>query len=338
MENKLRVVFLDPQSVDMRNYWQGLAAEYGFDFMSPFSGDDAEADALLAGADVFLVQRRPLTAAMINSAPKLKFIQKYGCRRDGIDLQAARQRGLGVALMSLPGTAAVAEHVFALMLSAAKRIVVAHQLTASGAYQQLGIQPQVTSERSHAFQWMKITGLEELRRLTLGIIGFGEIGTEVAKRAHAFEMDVIYHDHQQLEPDLEAELGVKYCSKDELLQRADFITLHAPHTPMTDKMIGARELTLMKPTAFLINCSRGGVIDEAALVEALHEHRIAGAGLDVFLQEPVPFDHPLLALDNVILTPHIAGGKGGARERQPRSVFANIRRVFDGQPVEYRIL
>lgn len=337
MPEKIKVVFLDPHTPEMIAYLQNLAVDYGLDFTAPTSSDENELNSLLASAQVAIVQRRPLTAELIAKASDLKFIQKYGCRRDLIDVQSAKARGISVALMSLPGTVAVAEHVFALMLALAKRIIPSHNQTASGAYRQLGIEPKLTSERSHGFQWMKVTGLEELRQLTLGIVGFGEIATEVAKRARAFEMKVIYHDRKQLDPELETELGVTYCTKENLLRNADFITLHAPHTPETEKSIGANEIGMMKPTAYLINCSRGGVVDETALVQALKEHKIAGAGLDVFVEEPTPYDNPLLALDNVVLTPHIAGGKGGARERQPRAVFANIARFFNDQPVEYLV-
>lgn len=336
-QEPLRIVFVDTQTPEQLLWLREFARPFELTIEAPSTPDLAELQRLLAEADGVVVQRRPLTAEMIAASPRLRVIQKMGGWRDGIDLPAARARGIAVALMPLPGSMAVAEHAMALILACAKKIVLAHQLTVSGAYRDLGIEPKVTSERSHGFQWMKIQGLEELHGLTLGILGFGDIGNELAKRALAFDMRVVYHKRTPLPADLEAELGVSYASKDDMLRQADFVALTTPLTPETEKAIGARELALMKPTAYLINVCRGGVVDEDALVAALRAHRIAGAGLDVFVQEPVPYDHPYLTLDNVTLTPHIAGGKGGARERQMSAVLGNLKRFADGQPLEHRI-
>jgi phosphoglycerate dehydrogenase-like enzyme len=195
----------------------------------------------------------------------------------------------------------------------------------------------LTEQRRHKFQWMKLPGLLEVTGHTLGIIGLGEIGTETARRARAFGMNVLYNKRQRLPQAVEVADHLTYAEKNDLLRHADFVLLSSPLTPETEGMIGARELALMKPTAFLVNISRGGVIDEAALVEALQSHRIAGAGLDVFVYEPIPFDHPLLACDNVILTPHIGGGTGGARDRQMNDVLANVQRFVRDEPILHRV-
>jgi phosphoglycerate dehydrogenase-like enzyme len=137
---------------------------------------------------------------------------------------------------------------------------------------------------------------------------------------------VLYNKRSRLDPEVEQAEGVEFAAKDDLLRAADFVLLSTPLTPETENMIGARELALMQPTAYLVNICRGGVIDEAALVDALRDGRIAGAGLDVFVYEPIPFDHPLLQLPNVILTPHIGGGTGGARDKQMEDVLANVAR------------
>ena len=332
-----QIVFVDPMPADRLGELQELGKPFGLDVAAPATRDAAELDALLAEADGMVIQSRPLTPELLAAAPKARVVQKLGGRRDGIDLGTTRARDIAVALMTTPGAAAVAEHALALMLGCAKKLVPGHNMTVSGAYRELGIEPRVTSQRSHGFQWMKIPGLVELNGLTLGIFGFGNIGTEIAKRAQAFNMTVLYHKRHRLPADLESELGVTYADKDELLRDADFVVMISPLTPETEKAIGARELDLMKPTAYLINVSRGGVIDEPALVEALKANRIAGAGLDVFVQEPVPYDHPYLTLDNVLLTPHIAGGKGGAGQRQAVAVFENLKRFFDGQPMKQQI-
>jgi phosphoglycerate dehydrogenase-like enzyme len=334
----IRVVMADPLAPEQLAFLQDIAAPLGIELAAPLSETEDELKGLLANAEAVVVQHKPFTGQLMEAAPRLKMIQKMGCRSDGIDVAAARQKNIAVALMSLPGAVAVAEHVLALILALAKKILPGHAATVEGAYRKLGIEPKITTEHSHGFQWMKMNDMMvELRGQTLGIIGFGEIGTEIARRARAFDMAVIYYNRRRLAADLEAELGVSYCPKDELLMRADFVSLNTPLSPETEKSIGARELALMKPTAYLINASRGGVIDEPALVDALRSRKIAGAGLDVFVQEPVPFDHPYLSLDNVVLTPHIAGGKGGARERQPRAVFTHISAYFAGQPIEYRV-
>ena len=172
---------------------------------------------------------------------------------------------------------------------------------------------------------------------SLGIIGFGEIGTEVARRAQAFGMTVRYTKREPLSPVLESLLNVEYRPLPALLAESDVVLLATPHTAETDKIINAETLMYMRPTASLVNICRGGVIDEPALVAALREGRIAGAGLDVFREEPVPYDHPYLSLSNVILTPHIGGGTGGAREKQLRDVLANVARHAAGEAALHRV-
>ena len=334
----LRVLLLDVHEPDQLAWAQDLAGPLGLDLAAPLTPGRDELLGLLPAAEGLIVHHRPANAEAIEAASHLRLIQKYGGRRDGIDTDAARRRGIAVAIMPLAGAMAVAEHAMALVLACAKKIVPAHHLTVAGAYRDLGIQPAVTSERSHGFQWMKIPGLEELSGLTMGIFGFGDIGNEVARRALAFGMRVIYHKRTPLPADLETELDVAYAPKDDLLRQADFLVLTSPLTPETEQAIGERELSLMKPTAYLVNVSRGGVVDEPALAAALREHRLAGAGLDVFVQEPIPFDHPFLTLDNVTLTPHIAGGKGGARQRQMLAVLENLARFARGEPCLHRIV
>jgi glyoxylate reductase len=333
-----RALLLDVYEPDQLAWAQDLAGPRGLELTAPLTPGWDELMGLVRAAEGLIVHHRPANAEVIGAASHLRLIQKYGGRRDGIDTDAARRRGITVATMPLAGAIAVAEHAMALVLACAKKIVPAHQLTVTGAYRDLGIRPAVTSERSHGFQWMKIPGLEELSGLTMGIFGFGDIGNEVARRALAFGMRVLYYKRTPLPADLEAELGVACVSKDDLLRRSDFLVLTSPLTPETEKTIGERELSLMKPTAYLVNVSRGGVIDEAALAAALRDHRLAGAGLDVFVQEPIPSDHPFLTLDNVTLTPHIAGGKGGARQRQMLAVLENLARFARGEPCLHRIV
>jgi glyoxylate reductase len=171
----------------------------------------------------------------------------------------------------------------------------------------------------------------ELAGKTVGLIGFGRIGREVAKRARAFDTTIIYHDLVRAPATVEAELGATYVSRDDLLRRADVVSLHAPLTAETRGMIGERELRLMRSDAVLINTARGALIDEHALARALAKEWIAGAGLDVFAQEPPSTDNPLLAFPNVVLTPHVAAGTRDAYRTKMQAVFSNMQRVARGE-------
>ncbi len=279
---------------------------------------------LVADAHALVTRSAPVSEAELAAAPRARLVQKYGGREDGIDLDAAAGADIAVATMPLRGCIAVAECAMTLVLALSKQLVVAHQATVTGAYRGLGLTPEPTSQRKHAFQWMKLPGLFEVAGRSIGIVGFGEIGTEIARRAQAFDMNVSYTKRTRLPGHLEDRLEVTFKPLDELLATSDVVVVAAPHTPETHRLIGAEQLSLMRPSAVLVNISRGGLIDEPALVEALREHRIAGAGLDVYVEEPVPADNPLLGLDSVILTPHIGGGTGGAREKQLRDVLENV--------------
>jgi phosphoglycerate dehydrogenase-like enzyme len=330
------VLFLEPKGEADFAWIGALPAAQGLRLLAPPTGGTEALAPLLPEAEVIVTQDQPVTAALIAAAPKLRLIQRYGARPLGIDLAAAQAANVAVATMPLHGCIAVAELAMTLILALSKNLIKAHDATVRGSYRDLGVEPILTEQRKHKFQWMKLGGLLEVTGHTLGIIGYGEIGSETAKRARAFGMNVIYNKRSPLPADIEAADGVTYAAKDDLLRAADFVLLSAPLTPETQGMIGARELALMKPAAYLVNISRGGVIDEAALVAALRSRQIAGAGLDVFVYEPIPFDHPLLALDNVILTPHIGGGTGGARDRQMGDVLANVQRFVRGEDLRHR--
>lgn len=325
------ITWLDAQPADEVAFARGLLPE-GFEIAAPVNDDDAERRRLLAGADAILTRSAPVDDAVLSAAPHVKLVQKYGGREDGIDLDAAGRAGAAVAVMPLRGCIAVAELAMTLLLALSKQLVEAHTATVTGAYRELGLEPIKTSERVIAFQWMKLPHLFEVHGKTLGIIGYGEIGTEVSRRARAFGMDVLYTKRHRLPPALEERLEVVWSDLDALLAESDVVLLTLPHTSDSERLIGARELELMRPDAYLINTSRGGLIDDAVLVRALRDRTIAGAALDVFVDEPVPYDHPLLSLDNVILTPHIGGGTGGARVKQMGDVLDNIVRFFrDGE-------
>jgi glyoxylate reductase len=325
------IAWLDPQPVVEVEFAQSLLPP-GFEIVAPTGDDPAERSGLLAGADAIVTRHMPVDEGVLRDAPRARFVQKYGGREDGLDLGAAERAGTAVAVMPLRGCIAVAELAMTLVLALSKQLVKAHQATVGGAYRELGLDPVRTSERVIAFQWMKLPSLFEVHGRTLGIVGYGEIGTEVSRRARAFGMNVLYTKRARLPSALERRLEVEWTDLDALLMESDVVLLTVPHTAETERLIGERELQLMRPDAYLVNTARGGLVDEDALVRALQQRRIAGAGLDVFVDEPIPHDHPLLSLDNVILTPHIGGGTGGARVKQMSDVLENIVRFFrDGE-------
>jgi glyoxylate reductase len=332
------VHMLDPMPETEVIFAQSLLPETGFLVTAPAPDASAPSLELLATADAIVTRAEPVTAEILAASPNVKVVQKYGGRPDRLDLDAAEKAGVAVAVMPLCGCIAVAELTMTLILALSKQLITAHRLTATGAYRDLGLEPTPSSQRVHAFQWMKLPHLQEVRGTTLGLIGFGEIGTEVARRARAFEMNVLYYKREPLAAAIEEMLGVRAAPLDDLLRTSDFISLHVPHGPETDRLIGARELALMKPTASLINTCRGPVVDEAALIAALRERTIASAALDVFTLEPLQFDSPPTQLDNVILTPHIGGGTGGAREKQMRDVLANVVRFASREPLQHRLV
>ena len=335
--SEFKVVFVDPKTPEELEWIAELEPVSSLEVTAPENDSREVLEEMLRTANAIVTQRRSVDAAVIESAPQLKLIQRYGTRPDGVDLEAARKAGVQVATMPLRGCIAVAELAITLVLALSKKLIEAHRATVSGAYRDLEVEPMKTSQRRHNFQWMSLPGLLEVYGRKLGIIGFGEIGTETARRARALGMEVLYNKRTRLSPSAEAAEGVRYATKDELLREADFIHLSTPLTPETEKMIGARELSLMRPTAFLVNTCRGGVVDEDALVDALKAEKIAGAGLDVFVYEPIPYDHPLLKCDNVILTPHIGGGTGGARVKQMVDVLENVAEFAQGGTPEHRV-
>ena len=331
----MKVVLLDPTARDDLAFLAGFAP--GIDPVAP-DPPERSPDALLPGAAAIVSRRVPVTGEVMDAAGgSLRLVQLASGRRDRVDLGAARSRGVPVALMPQAGCIAVAEHALLLMLGLSKKVVRAHAATAGGEYRELGINPIRTEERLHRFQWMQLPGIFELHGRTLGLVGFGEIATEVARRAGAFGMEVVYWSRRRLPAEIEEEEGVAHRDLPDLLAESDFVSLHVPLTAETERLIDAGALARMKPDAYLVNTCRGGVVDEDALVEALAAGRIAGAGLDVFLYEPVPHDHPLLRLDNVLLAPHLGGGSGGARVKHARDVMANLVALRDGQPLRHLV-
>jgi phosphoglycerate dehydrogenase-like enzyme len=285
---------------------------------------------LIPQAEAVYIYQHLLPAEFIRSAPSLRFIQKHGLNCKNIDLSAATARGIPVATIPLVRNATVAEQAMALMLACSRKIIPGHQAVVGAVYREMGIEPIKTAQREHKGNWPKIANLAELKEASVGIIGLGDIGMEIARRCRAFDMEVFYYQRQPHPPAVEAMYEARYLPLDELLARVDYLVLVLPHTSESEGLIGAKELARMKPSATLINVARGAVVDEEALAEALQKRTIAMAGLDVFRVEPLPASSPLLALPNVVLTPHTAGGSAGSRSRDRAAGLANILRFFDG--------
>ena len=260
----------------------------------------------LADADALIVRSATrVDAAVLAAAPRLQVIGRAGVGVDNIELDAATRRG--ILVMNTPGSnsVSVAEHAFALLLSLARSI------------------PQL-SNGIHAGKWEKGGAAgSEVRGKLLGLIGLGRVGFEVARRARAFEMRVAACD-PFISPDVALESGVELLPLDDLLARADFLSLHASLSPATEKMINAAALAKMKPGARLINTARGELVDEQALADALRSGRLAGAAIDVFTEEP-PRNSPLLGLPNLIATPHIAGSTAEAQEEVGFLIAQQVR-------------
>lgn len=293
-------------------------------------GEEALAD-LITKADAVYIYQHFLPSELIQSAPSLRFIQKHGLNCKNIDVGAATERGIPVATLPLFRNVTVAEHVLALMLACARKIVPGHRAVENAVYREMGIEPIRTSQREHRGNWAKIANLIELKGTSVGIIGLGDIGMEVAKRCRAFEMNLFYHQRQQHSADVEAMFEARFLGLAELLETVDYLVLVLPHAPDSEGLIGAAELARMKPTATLINVARGAIVDEDALADALASGGIAMAGLDVYREEPLPVSSRLLNMENVVLAPHTGGGSQRSRAIDRPAALANILRFFDGE-------
>jgi D-3-phosphoglycerate dehydrogenase len=262
--------------------------------------------ALLRDSHAVVAGVEPYTDAVLRSVPELRTIARWGVGVDNIDIDAATR--LGVVVTNTPGLLvdAVADLAFALLLATARRLVEADAAVRTANWR--GIRGRLV--------WGK----------TLGIVGVGEIGTAVARRARGFDMTVLGYDPMPRED--ARRLGVAYVRLNELLRQADFVSLHAPATETTRGLIAENELALMKPTAILINTARGSLVDQKALYEALRDGRIAGAGLDVFDREPPDPNDPLLSLPNCIFSPHSGSNEWETVERINRQVAENILAAF----------
>jgi D-3-phosphoglycerate dehydrogenase len=256
---------------------------------------------------------------VIDAAPNLQVIGRHGVGVDNIDVAAATARGIPVVFTPNANALSVAEWTLTAIGALAKGLLIYDKATREGQW-----------ERRNEYV------IVDLDQKTLGLVGIGRIGSLVATKAQAaYNMKVLAYD-PYIPPERAQGLGVTLCnSLEEVLREADFVSLHLPLTPESRGLIGKEELALLKPTSFLINAARGGIVDEDALVEALRAGKLAGAALDVFAQEPPPEDHPLWDLDNVIVAPHIAALTIECVIRMATTVARNVRDVLEGRRPEF---
>ncbi|MED4074392.1 2-hydroxyacid dehydrogenase [Priestia endophytica] len=289
------------KSVDMEvNYWVDL--------------NDEKREQALREANYLITASYPITRELLEKAPNVKLIQKTGSGVDNIDLKAAAEFGIHVASTPGANSNSVVELTIGMIISLYRKLHFLDRLTKNGEWK----------------MWEYRTTMFEMNGKTHGVIGIGNIGRKVAQLSKAFGTNVIYYDVNRLSTEEEKELGITYVTFDNLLSQSDIISLHIPLIPETRNLISDKELNLMKSTAILVNVARGNIIDEQALAEALKCNRLLGAALDTWASEPINSDNPLLQLDNVLATPHIAGGTRDVLETVLRLSFENIRKVEAG--------
>jgi phosphoglycerate dehydrogenase-like enzyme len=282
----------------------------------PFHDHLDDEDAIVARLRDFEIvlawrEKTPLPGRLIERLPKLEFIATMGHVNNSIDVAAARRRGIPVS-GSRPDLFPVAELAFALILALARNVVLEDKRTRAGA-------------------WQTTIGLE-LRGRTLGLLGLGTIGGEAATIGRGFGMEVIAWS-RSLTQDRAAAYGATRVDFEELFRRSDFIVIALSGGPGTVGLVRAREIGQMKPTAYLVNISRASIVDQGAMLAALREKRIAGAGLDVFDVEPLPKDHPILALDNVVIHPHMGNAVRHSQAQHAQQIIENIQAWLDGKPI-----
>jgi phosphoglycerate dehydrogenase-like enzyme len=267
-----------------------------------------ELQAALAQATIAVVEGMPFGTAELSAASRLRLVQKYGSLTRGVDTEACAARGVGVLTIRRRANLACAEHAFALMLGLARKI---------RSYGNV-LSPSALAERGHTLRpygrrwtpngnWARIPGLVSLHGSTIGIIGLGEIGREIAQRARAFEMRVVYHQRTRLPAADEEALGATWLALDDLLEQSDWVLPQLPASPQTRHLLNSERLARMKPGAAIVNVSRPDVMDREAVLAALRSGRLGGLGLDPPYESPGRDDDELTALENVIVTPHFAG-------------------------------
>ena len=264
-----------------------------------------------------------IDADLIDLAPNLKVVSSMSVGYDHIDVEAATKKGVYVTFTPGVLTEATADFTWALLMAVSRRVIEADRYLRAGKWK---------------IQWSPTHFLgSDLTGKTLGIIGLGRIGEAIAQRARGFNMNVLYFSRARAEQEKERRLNIEFVPLERLFRESDFVTVHVPITDETKHLINEERLRQMKPTAYLVNTSRGPVIDQAVLTRALRERWIAGAGLDVFEKEPIDPNDPLINLENVVLTPHIASATTEARSKMAEVAAKNLISVLEGTPPQFLV-
>jgi D-3-phosphoglycerate dehydrogenase len=303
---------LNPDGVAVLREFKGIDVEE----IAPVNGDELVAK--LKGCQALIVRSESkVTADVINKAPELKVIGRAGTGFDNIDAKAAAAKGIAVLIAPGGNTVTTAEHTLALMFALARNIPQANEKLHNGEFDR------------------KLVGIE-LTGKTLGVVGLGNIGAVVAHRALGLRMKVIGYD-PVINEEKAQEIGVDLLPLDEVIKRADILTVHTPMIPETKHIIGKRAFEICKPGMRLINCARGGLVDEAALLEALNSGKVAGAALDVFEKEPPGKDHPLVQHPRVVCTPHLGASTIDAQEKVGEIICRNVGNFLTGKDYVGRV-
>jgi glyoxylate reductase len=323
----LKIAFLDPLEQRLAEF----PSRYLHGHEVIVATEVGEPPAGYPDAEAVVWSNYPVDAELIQAIPKLRLMQRIGLTRAKGDASTALTHGIPVSVLPFGVSDRVALHTLSLTLAVLRRIVDGHKAVHEGLNpeglpetEQIGPTPTVN--------WVRWPDVDTLNDKTVGIIGFGEIGACFARMLAPFNNRVLYNKRNRLSPRHEEYFGVEYASLDDLLSRSDIVASFVPYSEESRKMLGAREFALMRPSAIFVNTGRGNTVDEAAMVDALRGRKIRAAGLDVFPVEPLPLSSPLLTLDNVVLTPHTAGGVQGWMNTFER-IAENVRRVEAGETV-----
>lgn len=315
-----KVLLIDPTPLPLLERFRPMfPAGADMDVVSTYSEEDLARHA--AETEILLVIHRKVDASLLSIVPRVRFVQRVGVGYDNLDLEALQAAGIVAAFTPGANAVAVAEHTILLMLALLKRFAAAESATRQGGW------PTVELVQA---------GIGELANTTVGLVGFGNIGRAIAQRLEPFGSRLLYTARHAVEPATEQQLGARYVSFDDLLASSAIVSLHLPLNEATRGLIGGAELAKMPAGAFLINTSRGELIDEAALRRALVSGKLAGAALDVLSNER-PGGNPFADLPQVIVTPHVAGGSRAGIERALQMAIANVARFLRGESPLYQV-
>ncbi len=311
-----KIAILDVWAEAVRDQTRAVAPD-NFELHFAESYDEDHQIEIAQVCDFIVCGTAPISRRLLNAAPNIKFIQKWGIGFDKVDLDAVREHGLGLCNTAGANSSVVAEHTLLLMLAVYRHLLEIDTRLRKGEWLDIKIML-----RNNALQ---------MRGKTIGILGFGNIGRAVAQRLTGFETNVIYYDISRATEEIERKLKSRYVSLECLFKESDILTIHTPLDESTRNIVDANSISQMKNTAIIINCARGGVLNEKALFNAIEAGNIRGAGIDVWEPEPTEPENPLFSLDKVVVTPHAAGSAFDNVGNVSKHCFENIQLFLDGK-------